>query len=369
VNPTLVRTWRIATELLAIAVTVAAIVTTVTYTLAAPGFDDPYRGENAWRNFVTASIVLSALGAAAAGVLWLTWRQQAAVDAQPDGPARFLAVAVATLPEVRRCWGAAMVAELSSVTDSTARWRFAVSSARGALFPPADIRHPATGRIGAAVAVLGVVASMIAAAYLSLAYPGAADASSVLFIAVLMVFLAACIYLALFAPPALTSSSLASRTGICLGLGSGLGLLLFSRTNVLDAGAMTFIVPAQFLTFVIAPVIVACVARSLGAAVQTIVAGFLFSGVMMFPVYILESIRRYHAGGGLYLDGDAPRGTTIGTNLGDAISWLLLIVPSLMIPLGILGAALATVVTGAIVRAVRRTSSDEAAADSAGNTS
>ena len=63
---------------------------------------------------------------------------------------------------------------------------------------------------------------------------------------------------------------------------------------------------------------------------------------------------------------DAPIGTTIGTNLGDAITWLLLVVPSLMIPRGIIGAALATVVVRAIGRAVRRTSSDEAAAGSAG---
>jgi hypothetical protein len=40
--------------------------------------------------------------------------------------------------------------------------------------------------------------------------------------------------------------------------------------------------------------------------------------------------------------------------------------PSLMIPLGILGAALATVVARAIERAIRRASSDEAAVDSAG---
>jgi hypothetical protein len=70
---------------------------------------------------------------------------------------------------------------------------------------------------------------------------------------------------------------------------------------------MTFILPAQFVIFVIAPVIVAVILRSLGAAVQAIVAGFIFGGVTMFPVYILESIRRYKADGGLYLDGDARR--------------------------------------------------------------
>jgi hypothetical protein len=63
VNPTIARTFRIAAELLVIAVAVAAIVTGVMYALAAPDFDHPYRGENAWRNFITGSVVLSALGA------------------------------------------------------------------------------------------------------------------------------------------------------------------------------------------------------------------------------------------------------------------------------------------------------------------
>jgi hypothetical protein len=76
------------------------------------------------------------------------------------------------------------------------------------------------------VAVFGVVGCVVAAAYLGLAYPGTVE---VAFIAVLVVFLAACVSLALFAPPALTST--------------------------------------------------------------------------MLPVYILESIRRYHADGGLCLDG------------------------------------------------------------------
>jgi hypothetical protein len=119
--------------------------------------------------------------------------------------------------------------------------------------------------------------------------------------------------LALFAPPTLTSNAVARRTDPFLGIGSGLGLLVLSRSNTLEAGARTFIVPAQVVIFVIAPVIVAGIARSLRAAVQVIVAGFVFGGVMMFPVYILESIRRYRADGGLYLDGDAPIGTTIGT--------------------------------------------------------
>jgi hypothetical protein len=314
---TVARILRIAAELLVIAAAVTAVVTGMIYAWEAPYFDHPHRGENAWRNFVKASVVLSSLGAVAAGVLWLAWRHRAALDTQPDAPARFLAVAVATLPEVRRDWGVAMMAELSSITDSSARWRFAASSARAALFPPAEGRRPATGRFGAAVAVLGVIACVTATGYLSLVYPGTLEVTSALVIAALVVFLAACLSLALIAPPALTSSVMARRAGLFLGIGSGLGLLLFSRTDAVEMGAMTFIVPAQFLIFVIAPIIAL--------------------------------------------------GTTIGTNLGDAVSWVLIVVPGLMIPLGILGAALAIVVVRGAGQALRRTSSDAAAAGNAGS--
>ena len=180
-NPTIARTLRIAVELLVIAAAVAALVTTIVYAWEAPYFDHPHRGENAKRNFVTGSVVLSAPAAVAVGVLWLVWRRRAALDAQLDAPARVLAAAVATLPEVRRDREAAMMAELSSVTDSTSRWRFAASSARAALFPPAGGRRPATGWLGAAVAVLGVIACV-------LAYPGTVELRSVLFIAILVVF-------------------------------------------------------------------------------------------------------------------------------------------------------------------------------------
>jgi hypothetical protein len=41
----------------------------------------------------------------------------------------------------------------------------------------------------------------------------------------------------------------------------------------------------------------------------------------------------------------------ISTNVGDAVSWVLLVVPCLMIPLGIVSAALVAVVARAIHRA------------------
>ncbi len=105
----------------------------------------------------------------------------------------------------RRCW--------RSCQALAARWRFAASSARAALLPPAGGRRPATGYLGAAVAVLGVVACVVAAAYLSLAYPGTVEVASALFIAVLVGFLAACVSFALFAPPAPLATVVARAIG------------------------------------------------------------------------------------------------------------------------------------------------------------
>jgi len=71
--------------------------------------------------------------------------------------------------------------------------------------------------------VLGAIACVAAAAYLSLAYPATGEFRSGLFIGVLVVFLVAACLLALVAPPALTSNILASRTCLYLGIGAGSG--------------------------------------------------------------------------------------------------------------------------------------------------
>jgi hypothetical protein len=345
VKLTLPRFLRIAAELLVIALAVSAIVAGTLYAAASPDFDEPLRGENAWRSFVIASLVLSGLGTLGAWVLWFAWRRRAALDSQPDAPARLLALAVATLPEARRDWGAAMTAELSSIAAHAARWRFAAGSARAAFLLPAGDRRPATGWVGATVGVIGVLASTAAVAHMLVVYPEeTVDAVPPFFGVVLVGVLGACLALALAAPQGLTSSTLARRVGLWLGIAGGIGLLLVSRTGGLEVGGMAFIGPVQVVILVVVPAVVAAVARSLGAAVQSILWGFVFSIVTMLPVYIVESIRRYQADRGLYLDGDADRWTTIGTNLQDAVGWLLLLVPIALVPLGILGAGLVTAV-------------------------
>jgi hypothetical protein len=334
---------RVAAELLVIAVVVAAVVTGLLYAAASPDFARPMSGENAWRSFVVASIVLTTSSTLAAWALWLAWRRRAALDSEPDVPARVLALAVATLPEARRDWGAAMAAELSSIADRATRRRFAAGSARAALFPPAGTWRPATGWAGAAVGVVGVLACTAAAVFMLVAHSRETlDATPPVLGVALVVVLEACLALTLVAPPALASSAFARRVGMWLGVAAGAGLLLVSRTGGLEVGAMALILPVQLVILVIVPAVVATVAGSLRAGVQTILWGFVYSSITMFPVYIVESVRRYRADGGLYLDGDADPWTTIGTNLGDAVVWLLLVAPTLLVPVGILGAALVT---------------------------
>jgi hypothetical protein len=154
--------------------------------------------------------------------------------------------------------------------------------------------------------------------------------------------------LLLAAPAMLTSSRLARHIGISLGLATGVLLLVMSRSGALDAGALTILGPAQLLAFVVAPAVVAAVTRSLHAAVQCIVWGFVFSVITMFPVYIIESIGRYRDHGELFLDADAPATSGLGDNLTDAVSSLVLIGPGFFIPLGVLAATGAATIAGTL---------------------
>ena len=96
----------------------------------------------------------------------------------------------------------------------------------------------------------------------------------------------------------------------------------------------------------VAPAVVAAITRSLQAAMQCIVWGFVFSTVTMLPVYIIESIGHYREHGVLFLDAEAPFTHTVGDDLTDAVSWLVLIGPGFLIPLGVLAAAAAATIAG-----------------------
>jgi hypothetical protein len=65
-------------------------------------------------------------------------RRQASrdIDRGMDGPASLLACAVRAMPKARKDWGDAMLGELAAVPAGVARWRFALSCVRAALFLP-----------------------------------------------------------------------------------------------------------------------------------------------------------------------------------------------------------------------------------------
>ena len=74
-----------------------------------------------------------------------------------DLPQRILAVAVAALPERRRDWGLAMLAELHEVTRRRDRWAFALSGVRATLLIP-----PAGGWSVLALVAAAAIASVVA---------------------------------------------------------------------------------------------------------------------------------------------------------------------------------------------------------------
>ncbi len=77
-----------------------------------------------------------------------------------DPPARLVAAVADRLPENRREWGPAMVAELAQIDGRARRWRFAAGALRVLLFPPAHRGRP----VAVALVGLAVAAAMTASA-------------------------------------------------------------------------------------------------------------------------------------------------------------------------------------------------------------
>ena len=111
------------------------------------------------REFALLLAVPTALWVTAALTVVEQWWSRTGVRLSAmDPPGRLLAAAVATLPDHRREWGMAMHAELAEVQGRSARWQFALSSARAAL------RLPPLGGWLALALVTGVVAAAVVAA-------------------------------------------------------------------------------------------------------------------------------------------------------------------------------------------------------------
>jgi hypothetical protein len=327
----------------------------------------------------------SAAGLAVRHVLRRSWSWAGSGMPATDPPGRLLAVAVAALPEPRREWGVAMTAELAGVRGRSARWRFALSSARATLWlPPAGgwpVLALVTGAVMASVAAvgpavgravpglevfavtfIGLVGAMVVLAVarsrrLRLPAPlptvlvaGGVAAS----IAVTVIFLrreptaaqylpapaavylagvlAGCLWVAVAPPRWLGANRLAAHLGAAAAVVFAAWFLMTNRTGgtepplplVLVLGAVVVIAPVAAL---VVPAFAAgrggrSVRSGLQAAVWTVTAVMPLTYALWLP----EALRR-HAIDGRTLDGElvAP----VGVNLADAVVFCLGILPVL----------------------------------------
>jgi hypothetical protein len=313
------------------------------------------------REFALLLAVPTALWVTAALLLLDHWWSRTGIRlSAKDPPGRLLAAAVATLPDHRREWGMAMHAELAEVRGRSARWRFALSSARAVLRLPSLGGWPvlalATGVVAAAVAAaaltvgaavpglgvfapsfVGLVGAMVVLAVARLrrmrlpvpaptllvtAAVAAAITMTVIFLlrdpaaarylppanaVFLAAVLAGCLWTAVAAPRSLGTNRLAPRLGVAA------AVILFPA---FAAGS---------------------VGRSFRAGLQAGIWAAIASLPLTYALWLHEALRLYAINGGLLWFGD---GAPEGENLGAALFWTLRFAPLLGLPFAAIGAAI-----------------------------
>ena len=340
-------------------------------------------------NYLPTAILLSLIAATwviAALVLWsASWARTAR---NTDGPELLLTASRWLLPLERWEWGEAMQSELSPIDGRSARWQFAIGSARAALLPPQS--DPLPVRLTASTAVIAVVAiwlasdvltpsmrvfvvllaalvgvmttlaiargglrrdrepihpiivigvtSVIACVWLTGAFlvefPEAEEQFSPVGAVALAIGLASILWLAGARPQPMMRSRRPVTIGMWAGIVLGAGYWLTART--VDAGTMSWALLAPWLIVFVAGVVAAMTEGSLWAGVKAAVWAAWLGTTLMFAVALPEAARRYGLGDGLLIDGES---APIGTNLNDAI-WILVAVPVLGLPFGVFGAAI-----------------------------
>jgi hypothetical protein len=314
-----------------------------------------------------------------------------------DPPGRLLAVAVAALPEHRREWGRAMLAELAEVEGRSARWRFALSSVGAMLWlPPAGgwpvlalaagvvvVSVAAAGpAVGAAVPGLrvfavsftGLVGAMVVLAVarwrrLRLPVPAptvlvtagvaASIAVTVIFLrrepaaaeylppaaaVYLAAVLAGCLWIALAAPRWLGTSRLGPHLGAAAAVVFAAWFWLANRTDGTEPPLPLVLLLA--LVLVSAPVAVFFVpafaagraGRSFRSGLQAAVWTVTAMIPLTYAVWLPEGLRRHAIDGRLLVDGEVV--APVGMNLVDALVFCLGIFPVLGLMLAVVGAGL-----------------------------
>ena len=355
------------------------------------------------REFALLLAVPTALWVTAALTVVEQWWSRTGVRLSAmDPPGRLLAAAVATLPDHRREWGMAMHAELAEVQGRSARWQFALSSARAAL------RLPPLGGWLALALVTGVVAAAVAAAgpAVEAAVPGlgvfavsfvglvgamvvlavarsrrmrlpvpaptllvtggvaAAITMTVIFLlrdpaaarylppanaVFLAAVLAGCLWIAVAAPRSLSSNRLAPHLGVAAAVVLVVGQLLLMRAASyeprIESQGQQLVDLLAARGFWFGPVAVFFVpAFAAGSAGRSFRAGLqagIWAGIAALPLTYalwLHEALRLYAINGGLLW--SGDGAPEGENLSAALFWTLRFAPLLGLPFAVIGAAI-----------------------------
>jgi hypothetical protein len=354
------------------------------------------------REFALLLAVPTALWVTAALLLVDRWRSRTGIRMSAmDPPGRLLAAAVATLPDHRREWGMAMNAELAEVQGRSARWRFALSSARAALRPPPLGGWPVlalvTGVVAAAAAAapaveaalpglgvfavsfVGLVGAMVvlalarsrrlrvpvpAATLLVTGGVAAAITMTVIFLlrdpaaarylppanaVFLAAVLAGCLWIAVAAPRSLSSNRLAPHLGVAAAVVLVVGQLLLIRAASyeprIESQGQQLVDLLAALWFWFGPAAVffvpALAAGSAGRSFRSGLQAGIWAGIAALPLtyalWLHEALRLYATNGGLLWFGD---GAPEGENLSAALFWAHRFAPLLGLPFAAIGAAI-----------------------------
>ena len=355
------------------------------------------------REFALLLAVPTALWVTAALTVVEQWWSRTGVRLSAmDPPGRLLAAAVATLPDHRREWGMAMHAELAEVQGRSARWQFALSSARAALRLPPLGGWPAlalvTGVVAAAVAAAGpaVEAAVPGLGVFAVSFVGLVGAMVVLAVArsrrmrlpvpaptllvtggvaaaitmtvifllrdpaaarylppanavFLAAVLAGCLWIAVAAPRSLSSNRLAPHLGVAAAVVLVVGQLLLMRAASyeprIESQGQQLVDLLAALWFWFGPVAVFFVpAFAAGSAGRSFRAGLqagIWAGIAALPLTYalwLHEALRLYAINGGLLW--SGDGAPEGENLSAALFWTLRFAPLLGLPFAVIGAAI-----------------------------
>lgn len=313
-----------------------------------------------------------------------------------DPPGRVLTVAVAALPERRRQWGRAMIAELAGIEGRSARWRFALSCVRATLWlrpaggwpvltlvagvvvaavaaagPAVGAAVPGlgvfaasfTGVVGAMVVLAvarsrrprlpmpaptvlvtgGVAASIVVTVLFLRRAPAAAEYLPPAAAVFLAVVLAGCLWVAVAAPRWLGTNRLAPHLGGAAAAVFAAWFWLIIRFDemALPLPVVFVLLPVLGLTPIavfVGPAFAAARAgRSLRSGLQAAVWTVTAIMPLTYAVWLPEAQRR-HAIDGRTWDGEVV--APVGANLADALVFSLGIFPLLCLTFAVLGAGL-----------------------------